>query len=523
MPIKLLFQKAAEDKRFVLSFGALTILAVGLRVALIAASDMRSIISYVPDDSFYYFQLASNFIKGLPSSVDGIHLTNGYHPLWVWNIGPIMLLKDIDPTLAVKAVLIYASLLSVGTAVAIYFIVREIGGPRWVGLFAYAVYLFTPSIALEDASGEPSGLSNLLITLSALVLIRIAKGADFGRLRAAGFGALLGLVVLARTENILFALVFLILLYLWSRRKECVNVWITAAAGLLLIAPWVIWNMAVFGTVIQVSAVACPYLERTNLLQESNLLSFIYRGALNGIQGVVTLFRFLPGKIFLPILLGMLFVVFHRRYKEMEVERKAVGLFLALFGTTAVLYFLHACIGLYVRNWHTASAAPFTVIIVASVLVIYADRTLINRIIRASFIALYIAGLLIYYVFFSSFALYGWQKENIKAIDWVKESPRLSTAMYDAGIVSYYTNGAVLPIDGNVNVEVQKAVEEMRVYDYMIENDVEYLIGWSWIFKKYRNFWPYPYEELFVDETPNDITPIKHKNLGEFRYYRLNR
>src|SRR5262245_43592728 len=37
---------------------------------------------FVPDDAFYYFNTARNFSHTGFSSFDGIHFTNGYHPLW---------------------------------------------------------------------------------------------------------------------------------------------------------------------------------------------------------------------------------------------------------------------------------------------------------------------------------------------------------------------------------------------------------------------------------------------------------
>lgn len=37
---------------------------------------------YMADDAFYYFQTARHFASGLGSTFDGVHPTNGYHPLW---------------------------------------------------------------------------------------------------------------------------------------------------------------------------------------------------------------------------------------------------------------------------------------------------------------------------------------------------------------------------------------------------------------------------------------------------------
>jgi hypothetical protein len=44
-------------------------------------------ISFSAADSFYYFKVADNFAKFSTISFDGIHPTNGFHPLWQWILG----------------------------------------------------------------------------------------------------------------------------------------------------------------------------------------------------------------------------------------------------------------------------------------------------------------------------------------------------------------------------------------------------------------------------------------------------
>lgn len=63
------------------------------------------------DDAFYYAQIARNIALGLGSTFDGIHETNGYHPLWmlfwipfykIWGLADWLPLRMI---LGVQAVL----------------------------------------------------------------------------------------------------------------------------------------------------------------------------------------------------------------------------------------------------------------------------------------------------------------------------------------------------------------------------------------------------------------------------------
>ncbi|MEJ7652805.1 MAG: hypothetical protein WKH64_05415 [Chloroflexia bacterium] len=50
------------------------------------------LVLYVPDDSYYYFEIARNL--GVRSTFDGVGQTNGYHPLWLLVITPIWWVFD---------------------------------------------------------------------------------------------------------------------------------------------------------------------------------------------------------------------------------------------------------------------------------------------------------------------------------------------------------------------------------------------------------------------------------------------
>lgn len=37
------------------------------------------------EDGYYYLKVAQHMAHGLGSTFDGLDLTNGYHPLWLWS------------------------------------------------------------------------------------------------------------------------------------------------------------------------------------------------------------------------------------------------------------------------------------------------------------------------------------------------------------------------------------------------------------------------------------------------------
>ena len=43
----------------------------------------------LPDDAYYYFMLAHHTVASGNVSIDGVHVTNGFHPLWYLLLVPI--------------------------------------------------------------------------------------------------------------------------------------------------------------------------------------------------------------------------------------------------------------------------------------------------------------------------------------------------------------------------------------------------------------------------------------------------
>lgn len=53
------------------------------------ASMRDGLLRVMPDDAFYYLQIAWHWAAGQPSSFDGVNVTTGYHPLWQWLLIPL--------------------------------------------------------------------------------------------------------------------------------------------------------------------------------------------------------------------------------------------------------------------------------------------------------------------------------------------------------------------------------------------------------------------------------------------------
>ena len=209
------------------------------------------------DDSFYYFEIASNMAEGQFSTFDGgITRTNGYHPLWLWLITPFYWFLDKEAALfAIKALEI---LLIAGAAMLVAGAARLARLP-WIlllGLLPALYQIRALYLGLEAAAG--------LFTLALFLLALVLYGRDAARWRRL-LAAVAFVLPWARLEYVAISLAgtgaLLLLEWTWQeRRREKARFTVPnlrtfvpmfgAIAGILL---YFAYNQAVFGGPVPVS------------------------------------------------------------------------------------------------------------------------------------------------------------------------------------------------------------------------------------------------------------------------------
>ncbi|MCP4231134.1 MAG: hypothetical protein GY771_13430, partial [bacterium] len=295
-----------------------------------------------------------------------MNITNGYHPLWLLFISPLFLLKPVNPDLPIALTLIFSAILSIGAACFIYLAVKKLTSDGWLSLFAFGAYLFTERSFIFDMYGEPSPLSNLLLAIGFFIVVSILVSGNFTWKKTVSFGVVCGLAVLARTDNIVFIALFYILVIFWTADRKLIHR-ILAAGGIsfLIVSPWLLWNWITFGTIIQMSATACPTLFRTYILADNGSFIDAIRISVTrtlDLSYTKVLFAYFPLFHALLLVIGAL-TAGYSRYER--IRYRATTLILACTGLSFLLYFLHAGVGFYLRPWHVASFGLFTVFIVA--------------------------------------------------------------------------------------------------------------------------------------------------------------
>ena len=99
-----------------------------------------SILTLTVDDSFYYFNTAVHAARGEGFTFDGIHPTNGFHPLWMWLLVPLARAFGSSIDSFVRAVLTLQVLLVAGGTAALARTIAP-GRAGRPALFAMALFL----------------------------------------------------------------------------------------------------------------------------------------------------------------------------------------------------------------------------------------------------------------------------------------------------------------------------------------------------------------------------------------------
>ncbi len=130
---------------------------------------------FIRDDAFYYFKVAQNIGLGHGITFDGIHPTNGFHPLWLLICIPIFALSRFDLIIPLRVVLIAMSLFSLGTALLLYRMLKDILSPA-MGMLAAIVWTFSGYIqSVFYDSGMESGSALFFLALLLYALYRFEK------------------------------------------------------------------------------------------------------------------------------------------------------------------------------------------------------------------------------------------------------------------------------------------------------------------------------------------------------------
>lgn len=256
-----------QTKIFEIIF-ALVILAL---YGFVAISNVNAVLNwFLTDDAFYYFQVARNVSEGAGFTFDGINLSNGFHPLWMFVCIPVFSLARFNIILPFRILIMILGFLHVGSFILLFRLLKRFIADEIAVLFA-VLWGFSP-IILNNVfkGGVESGINVFFILFfwERLSNFNLREKIEEKDLKYIFFLGVIGLLtILSRLDNVY--LIFLGGVWLWlkwwhpsgTEKKSTKEAWIwrfktgTAFYGIIasVMTGYLVWNKIGFGDFMPVS------------------------------------------------------------------------------------------------------------------------------------------------------------------------------------------------------------------------------------------------------------------------------
>lgn len=488
-------------------FVLLVLTVLYVRGSFFFTADIRDVVSNVPDDSCYFFKIAQNVVLGKGLSFDGINPTNGFQPLWLYVLLPLAwVMRDASPELYFRSALFYQMIFLIIAGVILFFALSRVT-TRPVALAAAAFFFLCTRYMFSK--GMETGV--LMLCLAALLAFALHYQV-FVRSNpriAFMFGVLLGLVMLARLD-----MVFLIMATyaaaigaLLSRRHDRTQAFSTLSdlalctLGLaLVLSPYFIYNKVVFGDFMPISGKlknTFPYIVQPDFGPPRFKVRDLVAAAVAGgfvVWAVATVRNWrtlgsIQKYFYVATLIGAIAVVAHY-------------LNTALFMKWAVF------------TWHFAFY--YWMLCLIPVAVLAQMRLCTNREMFCSAGALGLSLLVLVHILTNTGEQFlrksRWHIASYEAAVWARQNLPSDAvlAMTDAGFFGFFSQRAVINLDGLVNnMEYQNALKQRKLAHYLSQKRVEYYVQhaiWS-TDKAYEAIMSRKYE--FIERRIAESDPIR--------------
>ncbi|MDQ3248376.1 MAG: hypothetical protein M3Q45_04120 [Chloroflexota bacterium] len=430
-----------------------------------------AILRLMPDDAFYYLKIAENISRGLGSVFSPNELTNGYHPLWMLILVATHWLLHPTPAQFILAILMIAVGLNVLAAWLLVQWLDTLGFSRLQCDLGAVGYLFLPWFVCLTLTGLETPLYYACLFAFFLTVQRLRQADSFKRQQSLSLGVTAGLVMLARTDAVLFTLLaFGLLLF---RKKAALKLILSAGVGATtLLLPWLVWSWVNFGTIEQSSSVAIASLHHSYVpslwssaywnFALQNFLSVLYWAVCAPLLTHTAYTIKLPGwPLWLTSGVALLTVLVGYRSLVMRDLKVPVLLWLPAL----VLLFFYCAIRLFVQVWHLA---PLFILLLV-VLINFSPRHPIKPWTLTAGMLL-LCAITVYSLQNAYFRPQEWhQRVDYFQTYWPDGATQpLTVCITDSGIPAYFSKHTVVNLDGVVNNRVLQFIRAGRFSDYVV-------------------------------------------------------
>jgi hypothetical protein len=471
---------------------AAVVVACGLAGSLVAAP-LERLILIVPDDAFYYLQIARNLAATGQSTADGFSATNGYHPLWLAVLTSLAAIIP-DRELLLRAGVVTSFLLHLVASWLVGARVTQVVGPAW-GRTAALCWLLNRVTFLIAMQAMESMLYVVLLLIALGVHLRLAATMTAGELPSRRssmlYGVSLGAACLARTEGAIVASVALVWLgaRLWrtssrtsARPADVAVAWgLCAAALLLIVLPWPLFSLWQVGTMTQDSAAMKALWADDHFPDAASRVRNVIDTADYFLRHSVRLMWYsmpLPVVTLVPIAIAAAFAAVHLQRQRQRRSRTARAMRAAVVPAAVVGGFYGWTL---VERQIWWLGLPWLAMFLTAMLgVVWLVRAVPaarhhQRVVRGVMIAVSMISFIT--LTRSPLAPYPWQADVLRS---QAEIERLiphdqRIGCFNAGIALYFGTGRIVALDGLVSHAARGYWIERRVDDYLRDAHVRFI------------------------------------------------
>ena len=471
-----------------------TILCVGLVVGFLFCMFLAwlplriTIFRFVFEDSFYYLRVARSIVDGSGSSFDGIHPTNGYHPLWMLISVLLVFPFKLGSVMPFHLLLSVCCVFHVLTAVLIYKTVL-LGGHRGVAVFAALVWLLNYNVA----GIALCGLETAMFAFFAIATVHyyLLRRNDLTARQSVGVGVMLGVTALARLDGALLGIALAIdqLLLGVSRKERLTGLLKRIApmslAGSAMMTPWLVLSYSISGTIFPNSHRAVRLWYGPDELLRNGMVKGLVGILMNHAPVMARIYGFVP----LSLLSLVLFAVFCGLLLKGR-ERRKVGLPIVVFVMYPIAHTLY-----YTRYFepYNRYLYPAHMLVFAGAMTAIGCWMLGNkngRFVRwcgmaagvVIIVNLILSGIDTWKQGTASVRTHSahWTMFN-KALPWIKENvkPHERVGAFNSGIYGYLSGRTIVNLDGVMNDSVIPVLEEGRLIPYLYQERITYVVDWE--------------------------------------------
>lgn len=439
------------------------------------------------DDAFYYLKVASNVAAHGVPTFDGLHATNGWHPLWLCLLSALHWAFSPSQTGFITAAFITNWFFLLGSLALLLVLLKDVLS-RWSQIVVLVI-LANPWVTTRF---WPSLMENVIaqfLLLACLVLVReLAAAREFRPWRWLAHAGICGLLILARLDMVLFvATVSAGIIYL-AYVKSAGHCWAavrrTAAWGAavsVLPALYLAWNYANFGHLSTVSSYVKVVLHgsgRTISERYDNLCGLF--STLPMIVPISTL------RIVSPILIvvSLLLALYLARSVLGPGDRLPIGL---LWAGAAVHFLVMRTVSIQTFSWYYTAEILGAAVGAGVLASLVESRFRVPGLLKWSIVAIAAGANVILTVdalgrhprFFHSNAV---QVRHAKAFaEWLNSNLPTDAVLgsWDAGILGYFCSNTVINLDGVINS--YDYIEYMRrgAYpEYVRSQRIQYIVNY---------------------------------------------